>query len=528
MKRNSKKALALVLGISLSAACFAGCTDKKTTVNTEGMDLSSYPIQGSPSLTYYMEAPAAVLSQYENFGETEFAKELEKRTGVKVTYVHPAAGQGSQALSLMIASDEMTDIVESNWYSNNDGPDRSISEGTIISLNKLMDDGYAPNLKKLLDENKEIDKAVKTDTGEYYVFPFLKEGKLLYKSGGLGVRRDWLEELGLEIPTTVEEMENVLRQFKEKKGIKTPLSCKSSDIKTLFEALGSTTGYYQKDGEMHFGPIQENYKNALTVLNRWYEEGLLDGNFMANDTQTLNSAVLNDKVGVTFFSGGGGLGTWLDSKKGEKFDMVGIPNLLDKEGNPGPTAYSGAYPGQSSAAISGSCEVPELAAKFLDYAYGEEGTLLYNFGIEGVSYEMKNGVPTYTDLIVNNPDGLTMSEAMSKYFRASGSGPFVQQENYIKGYYHRPNQMESLTNWLKYYEQSEDKSLTITFTPEESREQANIMTEVDKYVSKMRAEFIMGTTDISEFDNYVEKIKKLNFDRVMEIQNAAVKRYNER
>ena len=85
-----------------------------------------------------------------------------------------------------------------------------------------------------------------------------------------------------------------------------------------------------------------------------------------------------------------------------------------------------------SVAISRNCKKPELAARFLDYGYTEEGHNLFNFGIEGVSYEWKDGYPTYTELITDNPDGLTMTESMNMYMQSGYSGMFVQDQRYIE------------------------------------------------------------------------------------------------
>lgn len=57
--------------------------------------------------------------------------------------------------------------------------------------------------------------------------------------------------------------------------------------------------------------------------------------------------------------------------------------------------------------------------KFLDYGYTDEGRIFFNFGIEGESYEMINGYPTYTEMITHDPNGLSMQATLSHYCRAS-------------------------------------------------------------------------------------------------------------
>ena len=82
--------------------------------------------------------------------------------------------------------------------------------------------------------------------------------------------------------------------------------------------------------------------------------------------------------------------------------------------------------------------------RFLDYGYSEKGHMLFNFGKEGESYEMKDGNPVYTDLILHNPDGLSVSDSMKKYLLAMNSGPFVQDEKYIEQYYQYQQQKDAV------------------------------------------------------------------------------------
>ena len=70
--------------------------------------------------------------------------------------------------------------------------------------------------------------------------------------------------------------------------------------------------------------------------------------------------------------------------------------------------------------------------------------MLFNFGVEGVSYEMKDGYPTYTDEVMKNPDGLSITQALSKYNLASYSGPFVQDRRYVEQYSALPQQKRPL------------------------------------------------------------------------------------
>jgi putative aldouronate transport system substrate-binding protein len=187
------------------------------------------------------------------------------------------------------------------------------------------------------------------------------------------------------------------------------------------------------------------------------------------------------------------------------------------------------YGGNAQIAISASCKNVEIAARYLDWGYSEAGHLYYNFGTEGESYTMVNGKPIYTDLLMKNPKGWSVAQAMGAYHRGAASGPFIQDQGYIEQYYALPEQRLALTAFavpgaVKY------AMPPLTPTPEESREISTIMNEINTYTDEMVVKFILGTEPLNDttWNNFVSTIKRMNIDRAVEIYNAALSRYNAR
>jgi putative aldouronate transport system substrate-binding protein len=178
-------------------------------------------------------------------------------------------------------------------------------------------------------------------------------------------------------------------------------------------------------------------------------------------------------------------------------------------------------------AITTDCTDIERAAKLLDWGYSKEGQLYYNFGTEGDSYTLVNGEPVYTDWVMKNPDGWPVTQAMSAYARAPYNGPFVQDVRYTLQYQALPEQKEALSVWA--IAKSLDRVRPpITPTPEESREYATIMSEINTYVKEMELKIVLGTENISVWDTYISTINRMGLPRALEIQNAALARYNKR
>ena len=156
----------------------------------------------------------------------------------------------------------------------------------------------------------------------------------------------------------------------------------------------------------------------------------------------------------------------------------------------------------------------------------EEGHMLYNFGIEGESYEIADGTLKYTDLIHNNPDGLTSTQAMSRYMRSYNWGPFLQDCVYSKEYYQKEQQKDAVEKWTYGIEEANKRKLPVLlYSAEESEEYSQIMTEVEKCRDEITASIISGIETIEKYDEMTQKIKALNIDRAIEINQSAYNRY---
>ncbi|MCL6613158.1 MAG: extracellular solute-binding protein [Firmicutes bacterium] len=505
---------------------------------------SVYPLKTDVTLTYWMELHQNTALITTNFGDLPLAKELEKRTGIKVKYIHPPVasqavgptGRATEAFNLMVASGELPDIIEYFWRYIPGGPTAAIKNGIIIRLNDAIKK-WAPNLRAFLRKHPEIDKMVKTDEGDYFCFPFLRgtgPGPLL-STAGLIIRKDWLDELGLPIPTTIDEWYTVLKAFKEKKGATAPLTIQMGNLREDFAnafnffAPSMGNGFYVDRGKVKYGWIDPNMKNFYITMNKWYKEGLIDPNFATLSSKTIDANILSGKSGAAHGSGGSGIGRWLPAlrEKDPKADLAGCPWPAAKKGEKiAKFGYAQAiWPGEGgNAAISTKCKNVEAAVRFLDYNYSPEGHLLMNFGIEGISYKMVDGYPTYTDTIMK---ASAITQEMSRYMRGHTNGPFVQDPRYLEQYYALPQQKQAQAEWMK-TDAVKYHLPPISLTSEESSEVAKIISEIDTYNSEMFMKFIMGTEPIENFDKYVAQVKKLGLDRVLEIYQRAYERYRRR
>lgn len=547
-----KKGTALLSAMVMTAS-LAACGGVKDTVDSQGSQADSqqaaesskadgkaeeagfsYPMEGGGALSYWMELNSNVASNYTSVGETPFARALQEKTGITIEFQHPAVGQTQEAFNLLLANADLPDIIEYSWINYSGGPEKAIDDEVIISLNEIMDE-YCPNLKAFLEANPEVDKMVKTDDGLYYCFPFIRGEAKLMTSVGLMLRQDWLEELNLEVPETIDEWHDVLTAFKEEKGAAAPFtylygSGYLTDNNPFAFAYGAPRSFYVgDDGRVHYGAIDDGYREYLQTMKQWMSEGLIDVDLATLTGDQVTAKITNGSAGASFGYCGSGMGVWTNSGQSTDpaYALISAPYpTVNKGDTPEFGQKDNDYVITGAAAISSSCENIEAAARLLDYAYSEEGHLLYNFGIEGESYEMTDGKAIFTEKVMNNPD-LSLAQSLSGYIRATYNGPFVQDGNYIDQYYALDSQKDAVIIWSSTNAKAHIVP-PITATVEESSELSQLMNEINTYRDENTLKFMLGTRSLDEWDAYVNEIKDMNIERALEIQNAALDRYNAR
>lgn len=479
--------------------------------------------------------------------DTPLYKDVQKRTGVKVTFIHPPQGQENESFNLMIASNELPDMIYRNWLTAYPGgPEKAISDKVIIKLNDVFA-GKAPNLMARYAKNPDWLKGAKTDNGTLYAFPFIRGHEDLMVFQGPQVRKDWLDQLGLARPETLAEWESVLKAVKQGGKAAYPLtftrlgvdrSSVSSADGVFIQPFGVTWAFFKDDGgRVHFGPYENAYRDFLALFKDWFDKGLVDPEFISNELKTFDAKVLNGQAFAWIANTGNGIGSYLDAMRGKggTFDIVPVKYPVIKKGDV-PFCGQRDNPVRGDGlAISTQARNPDLCAQWADFAYGDEGHLLFNFGLEGESYNWVTNYPgfegvrfaQYTDLVMKNPAGKTMAQMGGLYTRSFYNGAMVQDRQYIYQYANRPAQREALSLWaitgaIKH------RLPAVSATPKESQELAVIMAEVNTYRDEMFVKFITGQEPMANFAAYQAQLKKMGIDQAIAIQQAMLERYDKR
>lgn len=537
---NLKQVLCAGVAATMLAAALTGCGSDNNTAST-GDDFTNltttdqYPLDTDVELTYWVGLNANVAATSQSLNDTPFAGYLEEETGVKVKYQHPPTGQETEKFNLMIAARDLTDIIDRNWSDYPGGVAKALEDDIIISLNEAVEK-VSPNYKQFLDEHPDHAKYLKTDNGDIYCYAFVRNLDSARTFMGFMVRKDYLEQAGLEAPETIEEWDTMLRAFKDM-GVDIPLNIRVDNdnaklVSPFTSAYNFVLNFYVDNDVVKFGPYEEAFADYVTQMNTWYNDGLLDKNFTEyKDSKLLDANVINGTIGATYGYGSSNFGKWYTGITGNDPNADFVPVKY-------PAATKGETPfyGQKEnlvtglgAAITTTCKNKEVAARFLDYGYTEEGRMLYTYGREGVSYEVVDGVPGYTAAVTdtNENGGISQSQALALYTRTAYNGPFyaIRHEDDKSADKANPQCIQDAPSVWSQTDADIHNLPLLSLTTEESTELNNIMQDINVYREEKLFKFISGDEPLSNLDQYFEQLKSLNIERAIEINQAAYDRF---
>ena len=494
----------------------------------------SYPLENGGKVTWWVELNANVSYSSPDMNSLPYTKALIEQTGVQIEFIHPATGQGQEQFNLMVASGNMADIVECNWPAwYTAGMDMAIKNELAYPLNDHLED-WAPAFKAYLDKYPDIDKRSKTDGGSYYAFPFLQIGDMLKSTSGPFIRVDWLEKVGMAKPETIDEWEAVLIAFRDQIGAEAPLTGNDNGIELfyadmLLSAYGAVRSFYHEGPEVKFGPLQPGYKEAIARMAKWYAEGLIDPNFITDKSAERDTLFMNEQVGITAAYAQSGLNRLMTALQEINPDvrLEAIPYPVLNKGDRPMTGQKNAHASAPFTVVNPKSANLESAVKLINYMYTEPGSILNNYGIEGETFSYVDGKPIMFDSILKPAEG-TVGQAWARYARSVYNGPFEQLEGYIVQYQNKQVLRDALAIWSG-TDAIEYQMPPLSFTSEESKTNAQIMTDVKAIIDEWVCAAIMGAADISEFDTaFTQAILDAGIEDAIAIQQAAFDRYNAR
>jgi putative aldouronate transport system substrate-binding protein len=372
--------------VTVVSAC--GSNNGENNASSSASSSVSSPATESPA----SEAPKPTLKrlgvwQDNDYNDYPVAKMLEEKTGYKVQYDMLPQDKAADKLNLLLASGEAYDVV-------NYGSDMALysdyaRKGALTDLTQLIEQ-YGPNITKAISQ-QSLD-ALKVD-GKLYAIPT----KVTYQiNNSILIRTDWLEKVGMQMPTTTDELTAVLKAFKEKNpgsngdnDVPLTINGDQSMLDNLVGAFGMPNTWNDVDGQMVPRVMDPAYKDYVDYLSGLYQEGLLDHQFVVNKGATTKEKFTSGRAGAIIVH-------WAD--------FAGIVEALTKNIPDAQISFVGALKGPNGETgfvantgfdrltfVPKASKHPEDAIKWINASLEPETFKSLAIGEEGVHYTEENG-----------------------------------------------------------------------------------------------------------------------------------------
>jgi putative aldouronate transport system substrate-binding protein len=459
------------------------------------------------------------------------SKELTRLTNLRLKNVaSKVATKSSEQFNLLIASRKIPDIVAGDNLKDNFI--RFGMDGAFLPLNQLIET-HAPHLRDFLRRNPLIAKAITAPDGNIYHIPYLPDGQT---ARGWWIRQDWLDKLGLKAPETVQELETVLRAFRDRdpngngKKDEVPwFNGMPEEVYRLVMLWGARSGIAQSDfdfvvtNDRVVHPFAEpEFKGAIKQVARWYAEGLIDKEIFTRKSRAREQLFGSNRGGMTrdwFASTGSFNQPQSIPSRVPGFKLVAIAPPADINGKR--LEEDGRKLVMPDGwAISYTNKHPEATIKLFDFMFSPTGRRLANFGVEGLQYDMKDGKPVFKDALLKSGKpvapqlrnlGAQIPIGFPQDYEYEAQWTFESAKAgrslYINGGYLMP------------------QFPGVNLSREERAVYDRYWPDLRDYMREVAQNWVLGTKDVDQsWDDYQRKLERNGLSKVIAAMNSAYKR----
>lgn len=511
------------------------------SVSVQEPEMPAYfPLAETKSFSYWFTYPPMFDGYAEAPMDYLMYQEAQKRLNVSIDWTAVPIPAANEQFMLMISGGDYTDAMFNFTTLYSGSLDEAISQEVIIDLTEPLE-SYAPDYMETRAKSETRILSSLTESGNQAVMYGFQTMEGRVPKFGAVIRQDWLDQLGLDSPVTVEDYHDVLTAFQQELGVAAPYGLASDGVTTPGNLQGAydiivpsnndTNGFYQIDGTVNFGPTEDAFCDMLTTLNTWYQEGLIDSDFVSDSNSGVSGEVSSDRIA------NGEVGIWrgyatnlsnYESNIGGSAKVTGIAPMRMTDASTlhfGMDADNAAF--NMGISVSTQCDDVELVVRFFNYFFTEEGSLLANYGTEGFTFEYNEaGDPVYTEVITNNPDGMTMDMALCLYTGGSTGGPY-EIDNSKNFYTYTEAQMDAAQIWMEGTDGAYQLPDTYTnlMSSTELEELNGYYNDIITTYKEAVLQFITGAKPISDFDSFRSQIESMGIPRCIEIVQDALDRY---
>lgn len=539
MKKRQVIAMAMAGAMLLAAGLPASASEEELMAVSEE---KGFPLEEPVTISAFIEQLSGVVE----LSECTVLQELEEKTNIKLDLTIVPTDGAKEKLNLLLAGGDYPEvIISTNHLTGQDLEKYGVEEQILIPLNDLIDQ-YGTNIKKQWELHPEWKEQMQSSDGNIYGIPGVDSGGVSHGNCGykFWMNKDWLEKLGLEIPTTTEELKNVLKAFKEQdpngNGIADEIpmtgaigTWAADPYLYLLNAFGyfDTNYYYLKDGTIHPVLDQDYLKDGLAYIHELYTEGLIDQAAFTQDESQLAALGNNADTAIAGSATCGHIGMFVNINDKERYSQYEIIPPVE-----GPSGYRGipyslsSTVGGANFAITDACEHPEEAIKLADLLCTSEWAVRSQVGKQGKQWDVadentfgRDGKTPAKYKFLSYSTQTAAAQAVDSWdwtFRLMEpnwkdlfevSGDILDATNYEARLYRD-------TVALKEYAADVDIMPNLSFSSEDSEIYTQLQTAIDDYAKNSIIEFITGVRDTEkDWDTYLSELDRLGYQDFLEL-----------
>jgi putative aldouronate transport system substrate-binding protein len=483
--------------------------------------------------------------QPENFSEMWFSKELLKRANVVYDYILVEDSGFQEKKNLVLAAGDYPDIFIDGIRKADEqvfGP-----MGIFVNLAPLIEE-FAPNMKELFTIYPDVEKSLTYDDGAIYNMPDFSITPRDMFSSAPYYKVSWLDNLGLQRPTTLDELYDVFIAVRDgdadgdgNTDDEIPL-LQLGDIRIeILAAYGlmalpddqSVLADYVKDDQYLFVPIQDEYRSYLEYAKKLFDEKILDSEAFVTSGEQRNAKIQTKKV---FMHDGTPYGVllndedWIDS-----YEMLGYVSAGDGSDPIWPATLRQTR-SWGNFVMTDKCKYPTEMVRLMDYFYSDVGSLMIRAGREAGTYD-----PYGWKIVIDDPATMAWhSEIDFDKDHYDGYYQWRMANAPLQGTYVAGGFQNKLMIFSDYRNQwySNTKLATgraeyaaipypeVTYT-EDEQETLMVYVDIANYVKQMETKFITGEASLDTWDSYVSTIKAMGIGDIIAVKQAAYDRWNQ-
>lgn len=467
-------------------------------------------------------------------------QESAKLTGVELDFVFAVSQANQEKFNLMIASEDYTDIITNVNMIWTSGYDYAIEEEIFIDLTEMIETSM-PVYSALYDQlEDDVKRDLHTDSGNFPVLYSLNYD-FAEQSEGPMIRRDYLKKVGLDIPVTYDDWDEVLHAFKTELDLPQPLMLPKGIVHTTnavvsgFGVSGTFSTfpmvaepYYQVDGQVKYGVVEPGFKEYMEMIARWYDEGIISSEFMVlndNPMGTVYTAEISSGNAGIFFADGMMIENYVTAGTAGNpdYDIWAIPDPVKEEGQVNhflsrKSPISGRL---SNISVTTAVEDVQALGKYLDWYFTEEGAVMASGGPEGRAWEYDaDGNRVYTQEWLNSE----VPRGQRGQLYAFSSLPLLTQDNMPESEVY-PVQEAAGPIWEANADSAYVMPSSLSVSIAETEEYTKIYNDIQTYIEENLARFVTGDNSMDEWDAFVAHIMEMGLEDCIAIKQAAVDRY---